>query len=187
MSIDMNSFPNTGAAPFLNRLRKGMLLGGIVMILLGIAAIMMPLLSSLVIEIMIGSLLTASGALAITWSFSLRGTGLFAWELAVGLITLAGGLVMLFFPLEGLVALTVLVALVMLLTGFAQGSFALWARPARGWIWGAISAAISIALGIFILVALPEASRVILGLLLGIDFVSTGTALVLLSRSAAVL
>jgi uncharacterized membrane protein HdeD (DUF308 family) len=176
-----------GPAPFLTKMRKGMFWLGIAMLFLGIAAIMMPLLSSLVIEIMIGWLLTLSGGLAVIGSFSLRGTRLFAWELISGLITLVGGLFLLLYPLEGLIALTVLVALVMLMTGMAQAAFALWTRPAQGWVWGGLSALISIALGIYIFIALPEASGVILGLLVGIDFVSTGMALLLISRSAAAL
>jgi uncharacterized membrane protein HdeD (DUF308 family) len=157
--------------------------GGIVMLLLGIAAIMMPLLSSLVVEIMIGWLLALSGAFAIIGAFSLRGTKLFAWEFITGLITFVAGVLMLTYPLEGLIALTVIVAGTMLLTGIVQGAFALWVRPAAGWVWGGLSALISVILAIYIFVALPEASGVILGLLVGIDFVSTGTALVLISRS----
>lgn len=178
-------FQDNGPAPFLTKMRKGMFWGGIVMLLLGIAAIMMPLLSSLVVEIMVGWLLALSGAFAIIGAFSLRGTKLFAWEIVTGLVTLAAGVLMLSYPLEGLVALTVLVAVTMLLTGIVQGAFALWVRPAAGWVWGGLSALISVVLGLYIFVALPEASAVILGLLVGIDFVSTGTALVLIARSVA--
>ena len=185
MTHQTDGYLNAGAAPFLLRMRKGMFWGGVVMILLGIAAIMMPFITSLVVEIMIGWLLTISGSLAVISAFSLRGTGVFGWELGTGLITLAGGLLMLFFPLEGLIALTALVALIMVSTGVAQGAFALWVRPMSGWAWGGLSAVISIVLGAYIFWALPEASAVILGLLVGIDFVSTGTALVLIERSAA--
>ena len=184
MSIETASFTQADPATILTKFRKGLLWCGIIMIALGIVAVLMPLLSSLVIEMFIGGLLTISGGVAVIGSFSLRGTGLFLWELVAGLITLAAGLLMLVFPLHGLIALTVLVAVILVLTGAAQMAFALWVRPAQGWAWGLISAVISLLLGIVILVALPEASAVILGLLVGIDFISTGTALVLLARSA---
>jgi len=117
------------------------------MILLGAAAIMMPLLSSLVVEILIGWLLIINGGMAVIGAFSLRKTGLFIWRLAAGLFTLSAGLLMLVFPLQGLIALTVLIAVVMVLSGIAQGAFALWARPAMGWVWGVLSAIIRISLG----------------------------------------
>ena len=90
---------------------------------------------------------------------------------------------MLVFPLQGLVALTYLVAVVFVLTGAAQMAFAIWVRPTQGWAWGLMSATISILLGGYILGALPEASAVILGLLVGVDFISTGVALVLIARA----
>jgi uncharacterized membrane protein HdeD (DUF308 family) len=167
----------------LPRLRKGLLWVGIGMIVLGIAAILMPMVSSLVVEILIGWLLTISGAVAVIGAFSFRGTSFFVWELISGLITLAAGLLMLIYPQQGLVALTVLVAVILVLTGAAQLAFALWARPAPGWVWGLMSAIVSIFLGGYILFALPEASAVTLGLLVGIDFLSTGIALVLISRA----
>ncbi|MCV2891897.1 HdeD family acid-resistance protein [Lentibacter sp. XHP0401] len=170
-------------AALLARMHKGLFWAGVVMIVLGIAALVMPLVSSLIVEIMIGWLLTLSGAISVVGAFSLRSTRLFLWELVAGLITFAVGLWMLFFPLQGLVALTILVAVMLILTGAAQFAFALWARSVSGWAWGILSALISIALGVYILFVLPEASAVILGVIVGIDFLSTGIAFVLISQS----
>jgi uncharacterized membrane protein HdeD (DUF308 family) len=184
MTPEIDPFTDIQSATILTKLRKGFLWGGVVMIALGTAAVFMPLFSSLVVEIFIGWLLVVSGGVAVVGALSLRGTGLFVWQLISGLISLAAGLLMLVFPFHGLVALTVLIAVVLVLTGAAQMAFAFWARPASGWVWGLASAAVSIALGGYIFVALPQASAVILGLLVGFDFISTGMALVLISRSA---
>jgi len=167
----------------LTKLRKGMFGAGVVMIVLGVAALIMPFFGSLVIEVLIGWLLAVSGLVTVVGAFSLRKTGLFVWELAAGLITCVIGLLMLAFPLQGLVALTLIIAVVLVMTGIAQLAFAFWARPAPGWGWGVLSAIVSGALGGFILFALPDASAIILGLFVGVDFVSTGTALVLIARS----
>lgn len=168
----------------LARLRKIWLWIGIGMIVLGIGALLMPVVSSLILGILIGWLLFISGVVAVASSFSFRGTGLFGWQLAGGLVPLVAGALLIVFPAQGLIALTVLVGLIFLLTGAAQSSFAFWARPARGWGWILASALISIALGVFVLVALPEASAVVLGVLFGIDFVSTGISMVLIAISA---
>lgn len=103
-------------------------------------------------------------------------------QFVAGLFALAAGFLMLIFPLHGLIALTVLVAVVLILTGVARAAFAFWARPTPSWGWGVLVSMISVGLGVYILVALPEASTMLLGLLVGVDFVSTGLVLVLISR-----
>lgn len=184
MNRDTQVHYHPDAADMMTRLRRGMTWAGVVMIILGMAALIMPTISSLVVEVLLGWLLLVSGAVSVIGAMSLRGTGLFVAELVVGLCIGAAGLLLLLFPLEGLIALTVLIALVFLLTGAAQMSFALWVRPTVGWVWVALSAFISVVLGATILFALPEASVVLIGVLVGIDFVSTGVALVMLARSA---
>tara|TARA_R110002110_G_scaffold20312_53_gene82590 strand:- start:1856 stop:2365 length:510 start_codon:yes stop_codon:yes gene_type:complete len=164
-------------------MRKIWLWTGIVMMALGANALLMPVLSSLIIGILIGLLLFVSGIVAVAVAFSFRGTGLFVWQLVGGLVPLVAGALLLVFPAQGLIALTVLVGIVFLLTGIAQSSFAFWIRPAPGWGWMLGSALISVALGCFVLVALPEASGVVLGILFGVDFVSTGLSMVLIALS----
>lgn len=167
----------------LTRLRKIWFWVGIVMMVLGAGALIMPMVSSLIIGILIGWLLFVSGVVAVASAWSFRGTGLFAWQLAAGLVPLVAGALLIVFPAQGLIALTVLVGIVFVLTGLAQSSFAVWMRPAPGWGWMLASAMVSIGLGVFIFTTLPAASAVILGLLFGIDFLSTGLALVLIARS----
>lgn len=155
------------------------------MIVLGAFALAVPWITSLMVSVFIGWLLVIAGIASLFGSMALRGTVLFVWQALAGLATLVAGLLLLIYPAQGLVALTALVALVLLLTGVAQGAFAFWMRPLSGWVWGLLSAAVSLALGIVILASLPEASAVVLGIFVGIDFLSTGIALVLISRSAA--
>ncbi|WP_299788380.1 HdeD family acid-resistance protein [uncultured Marivita sp.] len=181
MAHDPNADPNESV---LQRLQKIWLWVGIVMIVLGAGALIMPVLSSLVIGILIGWLLFISGVIAVASAFSVRGTGLFVWQLAAGLVPLLAGALLIVYPAQGLIALTLIVGIVFLLTGVAQSSFAVWMRPAPGWGWMLASAVVSIGLGVFILVALPEASAVMLGILFGFDFLSTGLAMVLIATSA---
>lgn len=153
------------------------------MIALGVAAILMPAFSSLVVGIFVGWLLLSGGILVVIWAFSFRGTGLFVWQLVAGIVPVLAGGLLIVFPQQGLVALTLLVGLIFLLTGVAQTSFAIWVRPQLGWGWSLVSAAVSVVMGLFILITLPEASAVLLGLLVGIDFLSSGIAMVMIARS----
>lgn len=185
MTHKINLFSEDAAQETFERMRKGMFWAGVVMIVLGVAALAVPWITSLVVSVFIGWLLAMAGVASLLGSAALRGTGLFAWQALAGLATLVAGLLLLIYPAQGLVALTALVALVLLLTGVAQGAFAFWMRPLPGWIWGLLSAAVSVVLGIVILATLPEASAVVLGLFVGVDFLSTGLALLLISRSTA--
>ncbi|MEO1138967.1 MAG: DUF308 domain-containing protein [Pseudomonadota bacterium] len=162
--------------------RKIIFLVGVVMSVLGVAALALPMLSSLVVEVFVGWLLTISGFVSLIGAFALRGTGLFVWEVLAGLLTLAAGILLVVFPVQGLIALTLLVALVLFMTGAAQAALAFWMRQAPRWGWAALSALVSIVLGGVILATLPEASAVVLGALVGLDFLSTGIAFVFIAR-----
>jgi len=183
MTSDLNTPISGGFHTLIASLRKRLFWGGLVMTVLGFVAVMMPMLSSVVVSVFIGWLLVLGGIVTIAGAYSLRGTSMFIWQLLAGLLPLVVGLLFVVYPLEGLVTLTVIIAFVLLLTGTGQVAFALWMRPAHGWVWSFLSALISLALGVMILVTLPEASAVVVGLLVGIDFLSTGIALILISRS----
>ena len=183
MRTDLFVFDNTRDIFSPTKLRKGMTWGGIVLILLGVAALVVPTVSSLVVGVIVGWLLAASGAVTMLGAFSLRRTGLFLWEMVPGVLIFAAGLMLILYPQQGLIALTLLIALAFLLSGTAQISFSLWLRPAPGWGWGILSAVVSLAFAGFILFALPEASAVLIGVLVGFDMLSTGLALVMIARS----
>jgi uncharacterized membrane protein HdeD (DUF308 family) len=106
----------------------------------------------------------------------------FVGQLVADLVPVSAGTFLILFPAEGLIALTLLVGLLFLPTGIAQSAFALWARPASGWGWGIISAAVSVVLGGQILMDLREAYTIALGVLMGIDFLTTGFAMTLTAQ-----
>jgi uncharacterized membrane protein HdeD (DUF308 family) len=184
MAFNMTSPHGQDAVGILRRLSRALFRAGLVMAALGLGALLMPVFSTLVVGVLIGWLLFFGGIVAVAGALAVRGTGVFPWQLMGGLIPLLAGGFLIVFPAQGVTALTVLVAIVLVLTGIAQSAFAVWARPAAGWGWGLASAGISIVLGGYILVALPQASEVILGILVGIDFLSSGLAMILIARAA---
>lgn len=184
MTPQTNAFSADDFESAFPKMRRAMFWAGLAMTLLGGVALTMPLLGSFAAEIFVGWLLIMSGIISLIAVFDFRYIGLFVWQMLSGLMTFAAGLLLLIFPVEGLVALTLLVAVIFFLTGAAQSAFAFWMRPARGWVWALLSASVSIVLGGFIVATLPDASTIVLGLFVGIDFVSTGVAFVLIARSA---
>ena len=55
-------------------------------------------------------------------------------------------------------------------------------KPDGGWIWTLVSALVSILAGVLIAAGLPGASVVVLGLLMGISFLSTGIYMIMMAR-----
>ena len=154
---------------------------GIVMIVLGILAIVMPVVSSYAVNFLIGAVLTFGGLLAVLLALPFKGTHAFVWMLFAGMFPLCAGLFLLFLPASGLAALTFVIAAILLLTGVSQSISAFDMRGIKGSGWVLISGLISIGLGVLIFAVLPEASTVLLGILLGIDLISTGMSLILLT------
>lgn len=166
-------------------LRKGrtwLFWSGIVHIVVGVLAILFPMLASLAANYLIGWLFVLAGVAGLVGAFGVRGVGALAWSVLLSALTVGAGLFLLFDPLGGLLALTLVVATVFFVEGVLQALFALRVRPARGWVVVLVSALISVGVGVLIALGLPGASAIVLGVLLGVNFLSTGVAAVLLAN-----
>jgi uncharacterized membrane protein HdeD (DUF308 family) len=58
-------------------------------------------------------------------------------------------------------------------------------RPHRGWVWMLLSGLASVVLALVIAVGLPGISLIALGILLGINFLSTGLGYIFASRTSS--
>src|SRR5512135_3460953 len=74
---------------------------GLVTVVLGIAAIAFPFISTKAVTLLVGWLLLIFGLITLINSFSIQGTGPFFGALLLGLLSLAAGVYMLFHPVVG--------------------------------------------------------------------------------------
>lgn len=157
---------------------------GIVMIVVGVLAILFPLVFSVVAKVALGWVFLLTGAVLLWHAVQSRGwrSGLLAGFIAV--LQLALGVYLAFFALTGLVGLTFLLGVVFLMQGAAEGVIALQHRPERGWGWLALNGVVTILLGLLLIAGLPGTALWAIGVILGINFISTGVAFVALARSA---
>ena len=155
---------------------------GFVMALLGLAAIAFPIFSTLAATILVGWALLIAGVATFISSFWIHGTGPFFGTNLFGLLSTAAGVFLLFNPLAGAVALTLVVGVMFIFQGVAELMFAMEMRPAPGWVGMLLSGLASIALTIIIACGWPGISLVVLGLLLGINFLTTGLGYIFVSR-----
>jgi uncharacterized membrane protein HdeD (DUF308 family) len=156
---------------------------GLLMVVLGIAAIVFPMISTLAATFLVGWVFLISGVFTLYGSFSIHGTGPFFGALLLGLLSIVAGVYMLFNPLAGAAALTLVVGVLFMFEGAFEIFFAFEMRPHSGWVSVLISGIASVVLAVLIVASWPAISVVVLGILLGVNFLSTGFAYIFVSRA----
>jgi uncharacterized membrane protein HdeD (DUF308 family) len=156
---------------------------GLAMVMLGIAAVAFPLASTLVATLLVGWVLLISGGLTFFGSFSIHRTGPFFGALLLSLLSIAAGVFLLFNPLAGAVALTLLLGVIFAFQGAFEIFFAIEMRPHTGWVGMLISGIASVVMSVLIAAGWPAVSVIVLGILLGVNFFSTGLAYIFVSRA----
>jgi uncharacterized membrane protein HdeD (DUF308 family) len=160
---------------------KGVLVLGIVLILLGVAAIFFPFVATLATELTIAWILVFSGIAQGLHAFRLRHRVGFWPSLLSGLLTLAVGLLLILFPMSGILSITFLIAILFLANGAFPIAQALRLRPLehRGLLLA--GGVLSMLLGLLVIAQWPAAAVWLLGLLVGIDLMFSGWMLLWLS------
>jgi uncharacterized membrane protein HdeD (DUF308 family) len=156
---------------------------GLAMAVLGAAAILFPMYSTLVATALVGWVFLISGILMLLNSFSIHGTGPFFGALLISLLSIVAGAFLVFNPLAGAMGLTIVMGVVFLVQGAFEIAFAMEMRPHSGWFWMLISGLASLVLAFVIAAGLPSISTVVLGILLGINLLTTGIGYTFISLS----
>jgi uncharacterized membrane protein HdeD (DUF308 family) len=154
---------------------------GVILILLGAVSIILPGIATLATTITVGWLLIAGGIFGLISVFQ-SGTSSpgFWWNLLTAIVCVLAGAVILFNPIRGVLTLTIILAAYLLATGVTKGFMAFHYRNAipKAWGWMLFSALIDIVLGVMIIAGLPGSAIWVLGLLVGINLLFTGVALI---------
>jgi uncharacterized membrane protein HdeD (DUF308 family) len=156
------------------------LIEGVVLVILGVAAVVIPPLATLAVEILFGWLLFVSGIIGLFTTFWMRpATGLW-WSLLSAIVAIAAGLVLLAWPVNGALSLTLVLIAFFVVEGVASIMFALeHKRELSGrWGWMLASGIVDLILAAIILAGLPGSAAWALGILLGVNMVFGGSALI---------
>ncbi len=152
------------------------------MVALGIAAIVFPMVSTLVATLFVGWVLLISGAVTFFAVFEIRGSGPFFGALLLALLSIAAGVFLIFNPLAGAIALTLMLGAILMFQGAFELFFAFEMRPLTGWLSMLISGLATVVLAILIAAGWPAIYMVTLGILLGVNFLSSGLGYLMVSR-----
>jgi uncharacterized membrane protein HdeD (DUF308 family) len=160
---------------------------GVLLILLGIAAVVMPLMAGLAATLVFAWILILTGMIGLISAFAGRAHAHFGWSLASAIIALLIGIVLLVYPLAGAVALTAVIGAYLLLDGIALIGLALDHRK-RGigpWTWLLASGLIDVLLAGLIFFMSAIGSAVLIGFIVGLSLIFAGVALLLIQRAVA--
>ncbi len=169
---------------------KAFLVEGILLAILGLAAMIVPPLASLAVTIFLGWMFLVSGIAGLVISFWARAMPGFWWSLiSAALAVLAGG-ILLARPLQGLFTLTVVVGVYFVAEGVATIMYALEHRRELSgrWSWLLVAGLMDILIAFFIIAGLPGSAGWAIGLLVGINLIFGGATLIgmaLAARNAA--
>ena len=165
---------------------KAFLVEGIVLAIMGVAAVIVPQVASLAVAILLGwlFLIMGIGGLVVTyWAREMPG---FWWSLiSAALAVLAGG-VLLARPMQGALTLTIVVGAYFLAEGVATILYALEHRRelSERWSWLLIGGAMDIIIAGIIIAGLPGSAEWAIGLLAGLNLMFGGATLIGMALAA---
>lgn len=160
-----------------------MILGGL-LVILGIVAILFPFATTIAAKIVLGWLFLIGGVGQVWHAFSTQKWSEFALNLLVGVLYLAAGAWLAFLPLTGILTLTILLSILFIFEGALECMMAFRMRPREGWGWMLFAGLCALAAGILIFAKLPSSAVWAIGLLVGINLISTGWAYLFLALGA---
>lgn len=158
-------------------------LPGIALIAMGVICVLAPVMAGGLVIMVIGLLMLVAG-LALLFQGSKFAGGFERGAALVlgGILTVAGMLVVVH-PLLGLAFLTLLLVFFFVSDGLWKMITAFRYRPATGWQWMLISGILSLLLGLIIWNQWPVSGAWAVGILVGINLMSTGIALLALASA----
>ena len=157
---------------------------GILMIILGVFAIGAPVVATIAVQFALGWILVIGGVAEGIHAFMAQGWRGFLLELLSAILYVVVGVLLLVNPVEGALALTVVLAVFLIVEGIFKIIMAMRVRDHRGWGWLLASGILSAILGVLIWAQWPASGLWVIGLLVGIQLLFTGWALVMLALAA---
>jgi len=156
----------------------------VLMIVAGILAIASPLAAGIAVNLVVAWLLIFSGCVHVVFSWHTRSAGGFIWELLVGILYIFIGFYLLMHPLAGLVSLTIALAIYLTLEAILEFILGFMLRPLPGTGWLIFDGIITLILAVMIWRMWPTSAGWIIGTLVGISMLLSGTSRLMLSLAA---
>ena len=156
---------------------------GIVMVILGVIAVAVPPLATLAAELILGWVFLIGGVFEIIHAVtSWKGSGPVI-RLLSGVLSLLVGIMLLAFPLQGILTLTLLVAALFIVQGVFKLIWTFQVKPLPNWGWVLFDGIVSLVLGVIIYAEWPKDASWAIGLLVGIGLIFGGWTRIMLAMA----
>lgn len=152
--------------------------------LLGVLAIAVPFAATLVSTIFLGWLLLIGGVAHAVHAARSRTWRGFPWEVLSAVLYVVAGVLVVAFPLAGTLTLTLVLAVFFTVEGVLKVVRAVQHRGMERWGVLLFDGIITLALGVLIWTQWPGAAVWVIGLLVGVDLLIGGMAMLSLAAAA---
>ncbi len=159
---------------------------GIILFVLGLLAIVVPPIATIAVAVLIGWLLLVSGVVGLVATFRTRSAPGFWWSLLSALLGIVAGIVLLGWPVSGALSLTLILTVFLALEGVISIMYAFEHKRELSGRWGLMlfSGVVDLFLAGIIFAGLPGTAAWAIGLLVGINLVFGGSALIAMALHA---
>lgn len=156
----------------------------IALIVLGVAAVALPVVAGLATTLLVGWLLVLAALAHFIITFEPQRFGTRLWHALVAVLYGLVGAYMLLDPKAGLMSLTLLFAVMLVAAAVLRVAVYMRLRQLRGAGWLLLDALLSLALGLLIGAQYPESSEWAVGVLIGIAILANGVSGLMFSLAA---
>jgi uncharacterized membrane protein HdeD (DUF308 family) len=165
---------------------KAFLFEGILLVVLGLAAMILPPLASLAVTIFLGWMFLISGVAGLALTFWARQMPGFWWSLISAALAVLAGLVLLAKPVQGVLTLTIVISTYFLAEGVTTIMYALEHRRelSERWSWLLFAGIVDILIAAMIISGLPGSAEWAIGVLVGINLLFGGASLIGMALAA---
>ena len=160
-----------------------LLVAGVILILLGVGSMISPAIAGNAVVYLIGGLLLVTGLIQLLAGWQAESWRQKLGSLIHGGIATVGGIAVMAHPFYGLAALSLVLAFFFAAEGVWKIFSSFSYRPVPGWIALLISGMLDLLLGILIWRQWPVSGLWAVGILVGVNLLSTGIAFVALAMT----
>jgi uncharacterized membrane protein HdeD (DUF308 family) len=159
---------------------------GIVLLILGILAVVIPQVATIATAVFIGWLLLVSGIVGMIATFRMRAAPGFWWSLISAVLGIVAGIVLLAWPLSGAASLTLILTIFLVIEGITSILYAFDHKRELSGRWGVMlfSGLVDLVLAGIIFAGFPGTAAWAIGLLMGVNLVFGGSALIAMALHA---
>jgi uncharacterized membrane protein HdeD (DUF308 family) len=159
---------------------------GIMLVVLGLLAVLTPVIAGVAATIFFGWILLISGIVGLVTTFRARQAPGFWWSLLSDLVAIVAGVVLLVWPLQGTLSLSAVLIAFLFVEGVVTIMYALEHRSALSgrWGWLLASGIVDVLLGVLLFAGLPGTALWLLGIVVGVNLLFGGWALIMMALHA---